>query len=233
MLPSGDQQSESIRALIQICSDMKDSFIDSQSLAETVGINKRRFYDILNVFETMSCVHRITPTLIKWKGFDLFEKDIMKYAADIHIWDRNLTLSQLLPSTDTCTICSLTKNVFLLFIAMNTNVLNMKDICLFTVRERGKFQSIMCKLYQLIHILVASEFVAKINQQGDIKLIKPFLKDENENGDLSLCSLLNSPVPYKLNFYEERRKEFHEICENRKNLLSKKPYDMVNSPDTE
>ena len=219
-LPGTEQQSASIRALIQICSDTKDSYIDCQSLAETVGINKRRFYDILNVFETMGCVKKLTPTMIKWHGFQSFQEMIMKKAASLHLWDRQLTLSELIPSTDTCTICSLTINVFLLFIAMNTKVLNLKDICLFTIRDHGKFQSIMCKLYQLTHILCAADFITKINQGGDIQLIKPFLQEEDDK-ELSISSLLNQPVPYKMNFYEERRQEFKLICQTQKQLLAK------------
>ena len=220
LLPGIEQQSASIKALIQICSDTEDSYIDSQSLAETVGINKRRFYDILNVFETMGSIRKLGPTMIRWQGFENFQNIIMKKANSIHLWDREKTLSELIPSTDTCTICSLTINVFLLFLAMNTKVLNLKDICLFTIREHGKFQSIMCKLYQLTHILCAAEFITKINQGGHIELIQPFLQEEDDK-ELSISSLLNQPVPYKINFYEQRRLEFKQICEQQKEILAK------------
>ena len=204
---------ESISALIKLCAESGYGLIDTPMISESLGIKKRRLYDVVNVLNVTGCLEKVDLLQIKWIGINAFPIKYREYANSLHVFDASVTLAEIVPSEPNISISAVTKDFLILYIAMNTQILNIRKVASYITRDVGNSMNVLNKLYQLTHILHSAGFLSRTDNIGEFKLNDEyFFTDTKEM--LSLNSLLNRPIheEQKPNYFARRRQEFEDSC---------------------
>ena len=205
---------ESISALIKFCTESGSGIIDTPIISESLGIKKRRLYDIVNVLDATGCLEKVDLLQVKWIGISAFPVRFKQYIQDFNVFDSSLSLSTIIPSEMNVSITNATKYFLIMYIAMHIQTLNIRKVAYFISRKYGNPMNVLNKLYQLTHILHSAGFLSRTENIGEFRLNSQYFFTDNKEA-LSLSYLLSRPTkPVPANYFDRRREEFETICAN-------------------
>ena len=173
--------------------------------------NKRRLYDVFNVFTAIGCMTRSASQCYYWNGTKqiLFQLKTLKKQHRIDNW--KLSLDELFPVNNCVYVTDLTIAFLLLFPAVDSNVIDVKTACAFFSRKTNRLKTTLSKLYQIILILSAINIVARTEGASQIRLLPPYLdcliEQKKIKGPDSIEYLLNRRYDEKYEGVKIRRNE--------------------------
>jgi hypothetical protein len=173
-------------------------------------IKRRRLYDVTNVFTAIGCATRSGTDEIQWEGVTKILPRLLEERERLNITNYQITLAELFP-VDTCVgLPSLTLSFLMLFPALDTDRVSMREASAFFSRETPRYKTTLSKLYQITLILGAMAMTERTDVPSEIRLKAPFtelLAEEAGANPLAIEKLLNRPTK-SADALEARRAEF-------------------------
>jgi hypothetical protein len=177
-------------------------------------MKRRRLYDVTNVFTAIGCAVRSGTDDIEWQGVSKILPHLLEAKQERQIINCEVRLSDLFPPDNCVGLISLTTSFIMLFPALSTDVLNMRDASTFFSRDTPRYKTTLSKLYQITLILGALEMTQRTENPTEIRLKPPYtqlLSVEGMDNPLAIEKLLNGPSRWQ-EALEARREEFRTIC---------------------
>ena len=173
-------------------------------ISSRFGFQRRRFYDVINVLEAVGCCQKTNVDAFLWLGLANVKHALQKLGTQKGIYQYEQQMDQIFESVPIVTIAKLTQDFVLSFIALNRRVLDIKQISAFLSRDNGRFKTILCKLYQISHILEIVGIIGKTVVPGEVTLRDDYFPDaspitkkcekaEVKKNLLEIENLLNKP----------------------------------------
>lgn len=213
-----DQFRNSIYSFIHDIEIFDPTIINVVSTCERYKFQKRRFYDVINVLESIGCCHKIKSDSIQWLGLSnipLYLRSLQK-KYNVHIIDTKV--EDIFKTDISIVISHLTQLFILCFLVFQIQTLNIKHVAHFLARHNHRYKTTLCKLYQIAHILEAAEILKHTSKPCILFLeTKYFVTfDGNENSPkskdpepFSIKNLLNDHnIERYQNEVNSRKKEF-------------------------
>lgn len=137
-----------------------------QAVCDEYKFEKRRFYDVVNVFEAIGCCKKIDANHMLWYGIINVKKHIKRLLKKHISAPLDTPIEELFMIDKTLSISSLTNSYMFSFITLQTRELNIRDLSLFLSKYNGRYKSTLCKMYQITHILRAMGILEQNRTQG-------------------------------------------------------------------
>jgi hypothetical protein len=126
----------------------------------------------------------------------------------------HITLIALFPPENCVGFSSLAMALLLMFPAMGTLVINLRQISTFFSIDQQRFKTTLCKLYQITLILGALEIVERTAKPCEVRMKPPFTKlvlDDQQSNPFAIQNLLIETNDYQPGM-NQRKAEFRNIC---------------------
>jgi hypothetical protein len=217
----GPETVESFRSSIQAFVRLAESNVPADYLVSQVlndfHFQRRRMYDVVSVFCAIGCCQKVSVDLIRWIGMLKVPLALMKLQRDAGADSPDSTLDAIIGSHTTVSISRLTGTFLLCFLALRMRRLDIKQISRYLSRKAGRYKSILCKLYQIAHILEAARVITRSEIPGqltiddkyfapvDINVVDKFHEGKNPYG---IDSILNHIGPAEKQILLKRRTDF-------------------------
>lgn len=187
--------------------------------------NRRRIYDIVNVLEAIGYCKRYGSVNIEWKGRSSVIDTIREIQKQNSVIQPDVPLNTMLPH-DYVGLGQLTTAIIIIFHALQTRTLNIKDLAFYLSRKSSSYKTILCKIYQVFHILESIGFVEREGKKGNISLVSDFYNPLPLNGGTtydptSLIALLNRPVQVTSYVIKQRLTDFQIGCKQNEEAYNK------------
>jgi hypothetical protein len=168
----------------------------------------RRLYDVVNVFSAIGCVRRLNGDEIVWIGRDEIIGKLQREKEALGISNADAGLSDLFPPENSVGLTSLTIAFLMLFPALGTHEVDLREASSFFARSTKKYKTVICKLYQIAVILGALGITSKTQNMSEVRILAPLerLLGDDES-PISIESLLNRPND-AADQYKARRDEY-------------------------
>ncbi|EAY15893.1 hypothetical protein TVAG_165210 [Trichomonas vaginalis G3] len=194
-----DSFTASTHKLIHYCSSDKNGVYSLNKLCTKLGFHQRRFYDVINVLNTVGFCTKRDSTKLQWNGHSNVKSTISKMVDTYHIFDESTSLESILPSDGTISISKVTETFLMLFLFLGIQYIDIKEASIFLSVQSGRQKTTLCKLYQIAQILEVAGIVSRTNQTSEIKIndqyfVKNSFTPKEVNDPLNLDQLLNRPV---------------------------------------
>jgi hypothetical protein len=194
---NGDSFTLSLASLFNQCSNSSHKNFEIYKLLSTHGFRRRRFYDVINVLETLGICNKINSETLLWNGIGNASMAIDRLARKHGAYDRGKTLSDIIPCISTITITSMTEFFVVAFIALEKQNLDIKEIAAFISRTNGREKTTLCKLYQIAQILQITGIITKTEKKSQFRMCDDFFLRASKNfqnvGYMEIKNLLNRP----------------------------------------
>ena len=172
-------------------------------LCEKFNIQRRRLYDVINVFEAIGICQKTSVDTVMWIGRQAVASYINKMKEKINKNCSNKDLN--ISSNEKCiTISHLTTSFIMNFIVQNTSTVDIKCVAEKLSKDNNRFKTTLCKLYQISHILEAAQILEKTTVPGETAISKYFfVPDQNKpvavqksviDNSYNVENLLNRPI---------------------------------------
>jgi hypothetical protein len=179
-------------------------------------LKTRRLYDVVNVFSAIGCARRLSGDEIVWVGRDEIVAKLQQHKKALGVSNANVTLSHLFPPENSVGLTSLTIALLMLFPALGTREIDLREASSFFARATKKYKTVLCKLYQIAVILGVIGLTNKTQNVCEVRLLQPLeslLADDE--GPMSIGKLLNRPNS-GLQQYKARRDEYLSFARQRR-----------------
>jgi hypothetical protein len=171
-------------------------------------IKRRRLYDVTNVFTAVGCATRSGADDIRWEGVSEILPRLFQEKEKLGVGNFQIPLAELF-TPDTCVgLMSLTVSFIMLFPALGTDALSLREASAFFSRDTQRFKTTLSKLYQITLILGALEMTERTDSPSEVRLRAPFTAIITDENPLAIEKLLNRPMR-NTDAFEARRAEFH------------------------
>ncbi|EAY11018.1 hypothetical protein TVAG_410150 [Trichomonas vaginalis G3] len=221
-----DSFANSTLKLIHRCASDKNMIFNLSKLSSRLGFHQRRFYDVINVLNTIGYCTKLDSSRLQWNGVSNVKDAISKLIMNYHLLDKHSSIESILPSDGTVSISRITESFLMLFIYLGSQSLNIKETSMLLAMHSGRSKTTLCKLYQIAQILEVAGVLSRTAQISEIKMNDPFfikiqVNEEDQKDPLNLPFLLNRPFQnlpqHPLNL---RRMEFRKCILNIKSVDS-------------
>jgi hypothetical protein len=214
---ASDTFPHSIRAFVHVAeSNVPAEYLISRLLTE-FHFEKRRLYDVMCVFCVIGCCQKISMDLVRWEGMSRISQTFMTLQRNAGADSPDIALDGIIVPHTTVSISTLTVGFLLCFLALHQRTLDIKQISRYLSRNTGRNKSILCKLYQIAHILEAAGVMTRSDVPGQITIVEKFfaLVDLNAAGDaaqpknpFAIESILNRVRPGEEQILQTRLSDF-------------------------
>ena len=209
--PTYESFRSAIRALVDTMAPGTSMKITK--ICDDFRFQRRRFYDVVNVLETVGFCAKTNIDEIKWLGADNVIPTLKRLQTKFGINCPARKMEDIFVEERCISISNLTTVFMMMFFAMRQNGLDIKTMALYLSRHNGRFKTTQCKLYQISHILEAAGIITRGGFTGKSTIEEKFYKfaDEGDQRPMSILSidmLLNRPRDDLLAWIDERRREF-------------------------
>ena len=210
---SGDSFTLSMTSLFNQCSNSSQKNFEIYKLLTLHGFRRRRFYDVINVLETLGICNKVNSETLSWNGIDNAAISIDQLARRHGAYDKDKTLSDIIPCITTITITSMTEFFVISFIALERQNLDIKEIAAFISRANGREKTTLCKLYQIAQILQIAGIITKTEKKSQFRMCDDYFVQASNNfqnvGCMEIKNLLSRPsFSVDLDIIERRNAEF-------------------------
>ena len=219
--PPKDKKSDfkmSIINLMRTCDSNPPTLYNLYNLSVQMKFHRRRFYDVMNVLNAVGVCQRVHSDSIYWCGLKNVIPQLQDLARKYHVFQMDRPLEDIIPFEISMSIEKITEYTMILFIALGSQNLNIRDICYYIARNNGKQKGTLSKLYQISRILNSAGILEKTKNPGEIHLKDQFFlclqpHEEMKEGKMSISSLLSRPVFFGTKVLLTKRiREFHECA---------------------
>lgn len=213
--PSYDSFRTAIRALVDTM--VPQSSMKITKICDDFCFQRRRFYDVVNVLETVGFCAKTNIDEIKWLGPGNVVPTLKQLQSKFGVNCPDRKMRDIFVDERCISISNLTTVFMMMFFALRENSLNIKSMALFLSRNNGRFKTTQCKLYQISHILEAAGVVTRGGFTGKSTIEDRFYKfadDESPSRSVSIMSidmLLNRPRDDLIAWVDNRRREFMDV----------------------
>lgn len=228
----------SILKFVFDCEKCNSQEINIDKACFKYGFQKRRFYDVLNVLESVGCCTKINPEIVVWHGRENIPETLetLQYTYKVNL--PSSSLEDIFKNQQSIGISNLTIMLVLCFLVMRVYTLDIKQVAMFLSRSNNRYKTTLCKLYQITHILESAGIISRSLVPCVFILNKNYVrfvdigKVKDDENPLSLTNLLNdhSSVGPELAI-EQRRVEFFmgykKIASRPYHYRTKIPYVVV------
>ena len=207
----------SIINLMNTCDSQPPMIYNLYNLSVQMKFHRRRFYDVMNVLNAVGVCERVHSDSIYWCGISNVLTKLQELARRYNVFRMSMPLEQIIPLEISMSIEKITEYTMMLFVAMGTQNLNIRDICCYLTRNNGKTKGTLSKLYQISRILNSAGILEKTKNPGEIHIKDQFFvciqpNQEEDEGRLELSSLLNRPVLFSTKTLLMRRIQEFRNC---------------------
>lgn len=190
------------------------------NLVDDFYIQRRRIYDVMNVMEAIGCSQKMCADVYVWQGCSNVITVLKEAQIKNQINSKEKSVMECIPIESCISMGHLSVSLLLCFMALNTQNLNIKQVALFLARENKRYKTMLCKLYQISHILEAIGIFTKSDKMGELTLDKQFFTvlplEEQKPAPKNIYSIdyfLNSPQDDTEQVYRKRRINFLCACQ--------------------
>lgn len=160
----------SVSEFIKYVNENKEKDYRILNMCECFHFQRRRFYDVINTLEALGACRRNNPDTFEWYGMDKIPITINEQIKEKQVDNPSVSLDEIMPQEERITISKLTINFILCFAALKEQALNLHSIATFLSRNNGRFKTTLCKLYQIVHILVLAGVVERRDMPSEVEL---------------------------------------------------------------
>jgi hypothetical protein len=199
-------------AEIQECPQKTQSM---DELHHRFQVKRRRLYDVTNILIVLGAAARSNAEEITWLGEDQILPSLLKQKQAMNVMNLQIPLSVLFPRDNCVSFTTLAMAVLMMFPAIGTERLNLRDISAFFSRDTQRYKTTICKLYQITLILGALGIMQRTENPCEVKIIQPYtdlLMDGTLNNNPMALSRLLSRPSWSADIMKDRRREFKEAC---------------------
>ncbi|EAY11215.1 hypothetical protein TVAG_127220 [Trichomonas vaginalis G3] len=181
-------------------------------LSTYLGFHKRRFYDAINILDAIGCCTRMDNDTFLWNGLSNVNTFIQHLVEQNSVYSEKQELAKILPEQDVINLKIMTQQFILCFIALQYQQLNIKEVSNYFSRNSDHFKTIVCKLYQITHVLTSIGIIDKTKKSGEYKISDNLIFPMTDTYPFSIPALLKRQVPwnYCSKVIEERRTEYRK-----------------------
>jgi hypothetical protein len=200
-------------AALQSCPQRTQTMID---LHHRFQIKRRRLYDVTNILIVLGAAGGSNSEEITWFGEDRILPNLLKQKQMMNIMNLEIPLSVLFPQDNCVSFTTLTMSVLMMFPAIGTERLNLKEVSAFFSWNTQRYKTTICKLYQITLILSALRILQKTENPCEVKIIPPYtnllMNDNFNDNPMSMFRLLSRPN-WSGDQMKKRKIEFREACQ--------------------
>lgn len=202
-------------------------FINSMSRQN--GYEKRRLYDLFNVFSVYDlCVKSGSNTYI-WKGLDNVFYALIRFAKEVELQSLTQSYESILKLPDPASLILISKRFMFIFLFLGKSRLQIHDMATAMAPNTVPPKKILRRLYLVAHILehltilVHSQVIGEYELTFDVLQINQIAINEmRQNSEFppdSVYSRLNrfEDIP-RANIYQQRMKAYTAAINTRRNL---------------
>jgi hypothetical protein len=174
------------------------------------GFQRRRMYDVMSVLCAIGCCQRNTGDTLTWTGLSSVPATFHKLQKEAHADSADPTLNEIVGCQTDVSISGLTAAFILCFLALRRPKLDIKHVSQYLARQSGRQKSILCKLYQIAHILEAAGVLERSAVPREVGIAKRFFApiEFGEESPYSLDALLVHAESVKERVVKKRVEEF-------------------------
>jgi hypothetical protein len=107
----------------------------------------RRLYDLANIFNVIGCATRMNSTEIIWHGTSQILPQLLAEKRRVGVTNFHISLIELFPPENCVGFASLAMALLLMFPAMGTLVINLRQLSTFFSIDQQRFKTTLCKFY--------------------------------------------------------------------------------------
>lgn len=168
---------QSISKFLDYCNKNGGISLKITDICEMFGFQRRRFYDLASILQAFGIVQKVNMDMIQWVGMSNVQPTIDKIIQQRGIKQINpKNISGFFPSEQKLLMNSIGINFILLFVALKRQQLNLQETAKFFARDNGRFKSTLCKLYQVVYLLVELGIVERRKTPSEIFLADVYFK---------------------------------------------------------
>jgi hypothetical protein len=182
---------------------------------------RRRLYDVANIFCAIGCAARIDSNEFSWHGIASILPHLMAEKAKIKITNCDISLVSLFPSENCIGLASLAMTLLLMFPAMGTFVINLKQISAFFALKQQRYKTTLCKLYQITLIFVALGIMERTTP-CEVRIKAPFTQlvlDDGAANPFAIQNLLIQSTDSQT-LFDRRKAEFQRVCASHAHVIT-------------
>ncbi|EAX96181.1 hypothetical protein TVAG_000100 [Trichomonas vaginalis G3] len=158
-------------------------------ICETFHFQKRRLYDVINVFDIVGICVKLNLETIEWCGLKNVIHKFESLRKRYNICENQIPQDTII-SDDCISITQLTLSFIKCILSLKVPCFDIRQIGMFLSRSNNRFKTTLCKLYQISHILESAGIIEKTPLPGELMLSKHFLARPKVE-ILSVTELLN------------------------------------------
>ena len=212
---SHDTFKMSIHNLITFADMHSYSTFPMTFLCNQFGFQKRRLYDVINVFESVGMCRKTSVDTLLWIGRNAVASHIEKLKTKF----QTINIGSLVSNEKCISISHLTSCLIVSFIINNTQIIDIKTVASLLSQSNNRYKTTLCKLYQIAHILEASNIISKTDKTGFIALsVHVFTPDPSKRINMLEISQSSEHMCKSPPISE---KQTHSDIYNIQNLLNK------------
>ena len=165
---------QSISNFIDYVKDNKEENHRILNICNQFNFQRRRFYDVLNILEALGTCHKMNTDTFSWLGMDKILPTIREKIQEKGILNPGVTLNSIFPMEEKIFISKLTINFLLCFVALREQCLSLQSVAQFLSRNNNRFKTTLCKLYQIVYILVLIGVIEKRTVPSEVALVDKY-----------------------------------------------------------
>ena len=212
-------------AFIKNCESDPSCRFDIRNTSAKLGFNQRRFYDVLHVLEKIGCCPKVDQDTFIWLGIDQAKICIQRIAELSGAFNPQRTMKQMFSCSGCVSIPQVTEDFLLLFVALDTQVLNVIEASTFLSLNDTRERTTRCKLYQVAAILDLCGILKKTERTSEFRLNDEFFISSSrrieQEEQMSIGSLLSRDTPgYTNPTILKRREEYRKAQVDRAKMFA-------------
>lgn len=216
---------ESAIQLITECREKHDKIMNCRIMSKKLNMERRRFYDIINVLDGIDLFKKLDADSFIWMGTENSRKRIQQIAITRGVFDSTKRLEDVFPSKKCISITQISLDIILIFAALQVRRIDLKDLSYFLSRNNGREKTMICKLYQAAAIFELAGIIEKTKNIGEFAITEDYYLQFNE--DPTFINTLLNRKTYQSDFIARRNDEFNAThMKKKKSIHKKKSYSL-------
>ena len=228
-LATGESQDYVFHATRRFCNFCEERKLFPHSitaLSSEFSITRRRFYDVLNVLESMGVCEKVGIDSIRWLGCDNIKPTLTRLRKEMDVDNPGRTLDELFASGKLIGIGKTNILLLMLFPALRVKRLNLKKAAALLAHGVVKYRTMLGKLCQIAYILRAVDVVNRTALSCEIELrddlcdypifdspLTPLEAPDTDDDWFSVSSLLSRPRTKQAQDWLSERRRVFENCQ--------------------